>query len=363
MLKSLIATLPSVSVANLLTGNFTTPASYKSLEPHQILSSTSGMALLVGRNTETITLADFPRTSNISCSEFFSIATTGNSLLFSEFSFRPSIVGRYSIDFCQANVSSTSRMVAGIGGVGGGGTLFTECEYWTFASRGHSTNFGYFAKHGGGRWGAGNSTTGIFGGGNLSARGSFGGVVNDIISITIATLADPTTAWGSMAYPNDEMAAASSTTRFINGGDGLALAYGRSVDLEYGTIGTTGTIANFGDMSGVTSRNPAAASSSTRAIWSGGQDGGVYRVKSEYVTIATTGNATNFGDLATGRNSMGGNSNGTRMVVAGGYTTSSASLKSMEYYTIASTGTATSFGDMLVKRAQMTMGSNGHGGL
>jgi hypothetical protein len=52
----------------------------------------------------------------------------------------------------------------------------------------------------------------------------------------------------------------------------------------------------------------AAASSSTRGVFAGGNNAGTINVI-QYITIASTGNSVDFGDLSLGNNEMGGCSN------------------------------------------------------
>jgi len=83
-----------------------------------------------------------------------------------------------------------------------------------------------------------------------------------------------------------------------------------------------------------------------------------------YITIASTGNSTSFGSLTQARNALAALSSSTRAVFAGGdpgnapYTTNV-----IDYVTIASTGNATDFGDLTVARDQVAGCSNSNGGL
>jgi len=89
------------------------------------------------------------------------------------------------------------------------------------------------------------------------------------------------------------------------------------------------------------------ASSSTRAIWCGGQSGnGTAYNNLDYITIASTGNATDFGDISAGAHKSGsGCSNSTRAVWTLGRNSSNVGTNTIHYSTIASTGNTTDFGD------------------
>ena len=72
---------------------------------------------------------------------------------------------------------------------------------------------------------------------------------------------------------------------------------GRSNQVEFTNIETTGNFADFGDLV-QTARQGAGMGSRTRAIACGGtpsSPGGTNNI--EYITITSTGNATDYGDL------------------------------------------------------------------
>ena len=81
----------------------------------------------------------------------------------------------------------------------------------------------------------------------------------------------------------------------------------------------------------------------------------------DYCTIATTGSFADFGDLITGLQACGAVSSSTRGVFGGGY--SGGVLSDMTYVTMASTGNSTDFGDLVTAVYGVAGCSNGHGGL
>jgi hypothetical protein len=108
----------------------------------------------------------------------------------------------------------------------------------------------------------------------------------------------------------------------------------------------------------VLSRNVAACSNSTRALFGGGYIVNVI----DFVTISSTGNAQDFGDLTQGRLEPGGCASSIRAVWAGGYVI--PSVNTIDYVTIATTGNAIDFGDRTIVTTRGNGAcSNGHGGL
>ena len=133
----------------------------------------------------------------------------------------------------------------------------------------------------------------------------------------------------------------------------LVVAGGHTSDnsIEYTTEGTSGTWSNFGDLTQARYKLTANCSSSTRAVFGGGEksDGSISNIL-DYVTIASTGNATDFGDWQ--RISNAGSSNGTTGLFMGGSSNASYNVtSSVRKITIASTGDATTFGSLTQSRA------------
>ena len=180
----------------------------------------------------------------------------------------------------------------------------------------------------------------------LIAGGNTGSVVSMIQSYNITTLGD-TINFGDRTVSGGGVAGFSNGTRAVFGG-GTNPTFLNVID--YVSIASAGTAADFGDfLSGTLIAYRAAASSSTRGIFSNGWVNGSSNTNAiEYVQISTTGNGVDFGDTSTdsgtGRRSCMALSSPTRYVVAGGY--SSTYLNEMDYITISSLGNSLSFGDL-----------------
>ena len=180
----------------------------------------------------------------------------------------------------------------------------------------------------------------------LVAGGNDPGFVSMIQSYNITTLGD-TINFGDRTVSGGGVAGFSNGTRAVFGG-GTNPTFLNVID--YVSIASAGTAADFGDfLSGTLIAYRAAASSSTRGIFSNGWvNGGSNTNAIEYVQISTTGNGVDFGDTSTdsgtGRRSCMALSSPTRYVVAGGY--SSTYLNEMDYITISSLGNSLSFGDL-----------------
>ena len=112
-------------------------------------------------------------------------------------------------------------------------------------------------------------------------------------------------------------------------------------------------------------RNSKGVSNNTRGVIAGGQtpapSNGTNAI--DFLTIATTGSTADFGDLTDGRRRGSGLSNSIRGVFAGGYDPSAKNV--MDFITIASTGNAQDFGDYSgASIARLgTSASDSHGGL
>jgi len=166
--------------------------------------------------------------------------------------------------------------------------------------------------------------------------------------------------FGDLTLARGTLSACSSPTRGVwAGGDASGSAQNATID--YITISSTGNATSFGSLSTGTTEL-AGCSSSTRGLFGGGYTSS-RTTAITYITIASTGNSTSFGSLTLGRNALAALSSSTRAVFAGGdpgnapYTTNV-----IDYVTIASTGNATDFGDLTVARDQVVGCSNVSGG-
>jgi hypothetical protein len=245
----------------------------------------------------------------------------------------------------------------GVGrGVFGGGTLlntgdkFSVIEYITISTLGNASGFGNLIEGYEEHSACSSSTRGVFGGGIPSSSPSnfASGSVNTISYITISTTGNATD-FGDLTEAKSFPGSCSSSTRGVfGGGISQTSPYPPINTIEYITIATTGNAIDFGDLTQARSF-PAACSSSTRGIFSGGYTPTPTLVNTiDYITIATTGNATDFGDLTIARSDLGACSSSTRGVFGAGYI--SPSTNTIDYITIATTGNAQDFGDLTVAR-------------
>ena len=118
--------------------------------------------------------------------------------------------------------------------------------------------------------------------------------------------------------------------------------------MQFITISTLGNAGDFGDLETLHNQG-AAAASSTRGIYAGGENPS-YTNTIEFITFSSTGDSQDFGDMTDQRRRMNGMgcSNQTRALLSGGYEGSTLNL--IDFITIAQTGNAVDFGDLTVKR-------------
>jgi hypothetical protein len=112
--------------------------------------------------------------------------------------------------------------------------------------------------------------------------------------------------------------------------------------IEYITISTSGSAADFGDTT-VASFGGASCADSTRGVHFHSHTPSATNVI-DYVTIASTGNATDFGDRTFTGNYIGAFGNSTRGIRSGAW--GPANKDTMEYVTIQSTGNSIDFGNL-----------------
>ena len=114
-----------------------------------------------------------------------------------------------------------------------------------------------------------------------------------------------------------------------------------ATNIEQINILTSGNATNFGNLS-VGRYNGAGMSSSTRAVFAGGNDRSAGNDSNhiDYVSFSTGGTAADFGDCVAQFRSMGGASNGTYGGIFQGYQAGVAT-NTIQRITIASTGNAT----------------------
>ena len=198
---------------------------------------------------------------------------------------------------------------------------------------------------------------------NGGARACMGGgyspvhptIVNTINYLTISTLGSAAD-FGDTTNPYFQSGACASRTRGI-------IAGGRTPsfiqDIEYITISSTGNGTDFGGNL-LNMYTPASCSDQTRGIFANGYvpSSPNYSNAMDYITIASTGkNANDFGDLTVARGYGWMCSSSTRGLSMGGYVTP-ASQNVIDYVTIQSTGNAADFGDLSVVNYDNSCASN-----
>jgi hypothetical protein len=127
-------------------------------------------------------------------------------------------------------------------------------------------------------------------------------------------------------------------------GGAMAPSFNDTIDLI--NIPTMGNAVDFGDI--FSGRYTGACSSSTRAVFGGGEDPSSVTNVMDFVTIATNSDAIDFGDLTQARRQSAGCSSSTRGLFGGGSTPTN--VDTIDFITIASTGDATDFGNLTVAR-------------
>jgi len=120
--------------------------------------------------------------------------------------------------------------------------------------------------------------------------------------------------------------------------------------MNFITISTLGDAGDFGDLATLHNQG-AAAASSTRGIYAGGENPS-HTNTIEFITISTTGDSQDFGDMTDQRRRMNGMgcSNQTRALLSGGLESGGSTVNLIDFITIAQTGNAVNFGDLSVKR-------------
>jgi len=283
--------------------------------------------------------------------QMFQARSKGNAADFGDLS-----VGRQSLAI--GCISSSTRGLF-YGGDDSGPATYTDIiDFITMASTGNAVDFGNENVDDTGGAGFSNDTRGGKMGGFTGGGPNFAG--NDIEYVTIASTGNATD-FGNLQTDRYGNAGCSSTTRAISGG---AASYpGTTVYsdiMDYITIASTGNATDFGNMNEALD-NCSAASSNTRGVWMGGNNGSIKLNTIQYVTIASTGNTTDFGDLAVATRTSMGASNKISCFKMGGNTPSY--IATIEDFVIASTGNAADFGDLTTILQDAGSVSPNHGGI
>lgn len=245
--------------------------------------------------------------------------------------------------------SSTRGVIAG----GYDTSILSSMEYVEFATTGNATDYGDLTDgsyDGGGQ--ISSETRGIMALGYVTASFLASNRVDYYTIATGGSAAD----FGDLTITNYSYHSGqiNSTTRGIRAG---ANAVSVTNTIDYCTIASTGNFTDFGDIIGTGAKWAAGAGSSTRGLITAGQ----YTNTISYITIASTGNSVDFGDLTFQRYTNAGVSNATRAVFGAGYPVSVATV--MDYVTIASTGNATDFGDTSQNSIYQASMCGSHGGV
>ena len=149
--------------------------------------------------------------------------------------------------------------------------------------------------------------------------------------------------FGDLVQTASQGAGMASRTRAIACG-GTPSSPGGTNNIDFATIASTGNFADFGDMVAVGFERVAVANV-TRGVILGNAVAPNALNNIEFLTIATTGSAEDFGDCTIGRQASGAAGNTTRAIVAGG----SYPDASIDYVTISTKGNASDFGDCTEK--------------
>ncbi len=285
--------------------------------------------------------------------EYFNIDTAGDTIDFGTLA---------SATALKANVSDSTRLCT-FGDYDSPNTSVSAAiDYITMASTGSSVSFGNFSE---GRYSAipvSSSTRGIWMGGT-NVYNSVSGTQAGIEYVTIQSTGDAVT-FGNLTQKASTGQGFQSPTRGISAGGWDPTGSGTRLDnIQYVTMASTGNSQDFGNLvkaSGFGCGN--TASNSIRGLVTlGNTSPGTYENVIQYITIATLGNAVDFGDLARGAEWTCGCASPTRAVFhnPGGNT----NAKHMDYVAIATQGNAVDFGDTTENKGRSSAGSNAHGGL
>ena len=241
---------------------------------------------------------------------------------------------------------------------GGGSTIDNTIQSLNIQSQGNAEDFGDLST---GRYEtecAASSTRGIWAGGYTESPN----VKVNIIEFVTITNSSNTTDFGDLTLNRGHTSGASNATRgIIAGGTSGSSPHPVTNVIDFFTIATAGNASDFGDITTARKFMGGGRSSTTRALFCGGNDPETNAI--DFVTIATTGNAQDFGDCTQPGWSKGaGNvSSGTRAVLAGGFA-SPTNINVIEFLTIATLGNGTDFGDLAVAtRATYAAGSKTRG--
>ena len=208
--------------------------------------------------------------------DYFNIASTGNAAEF----------GDWTVS--AGNRACCSGDGRGMAVGGGAATPKVEMDYITLGSLGNATDFGDLGSPKDGGDAVSDGERGICGGGYPS-----GG--QEVQYWTIATTGNSSD-FGDMYEDLWYLGSCNNKTRGVWGGGGADWSNGENT-MQYVTIKTAANASDFGDLNYTTFKCAGCESKVGRGIIAGGEGSPVSPGKSDnisYFDIATTGNSTNF---------------------------------------------------------------------
>ena len=208
-------------------------------------------------------------------------------------------------------------------------------DYINIASTGNAIDFGSLSvTDGGGNQPMSDRTRAVFSGEYPASA--------EIDFVTIASTGNATD-WGANLTRTSYLGMAiSNSTRGVQAG---SYSTPDQTGMDYITIQSAGTVAEFGDLTTAASHG-ASVMSSTRGIFAGGYRAPSASTKTDtiqYVTTSTLGNTADFGNLSAASHNNAGNCNSTRGVIALG--SAPGNVNTIEYITLATLGNTQDFGD------------------
>ena len=238
-----------------------------------------------------------------------------------------------------------------MGGYNPSAQYLNEILYVNMATTGNAQNFGELSVDGHTHVNAAVSdrTRAISAGGSPNTSPHY---TNAIQYVTIASTGNSIDFNGDLLNRSYAKSSCASSTRGIfSGGNNFP---GTIVSgIEYINIQSTGTDAqDFGDLTTGKEYPASSMCSSTRGIHLGGRVHPTYYNTIDYITMSTLGNAADFGDLTMARafgTSGSITSNAIRGITMGGYN-GSGYVDVIDYITISTLGDAVDFGNLLTVR-------------
>ena len=366
IMRGFISNLRIIKGEGIYTGNFTPPTNELTVTPNTVLLACQSSGNILQEATGK-TLVAYRKTTN----DAFPVASTFTPNSPVGFSTTTDVGTQFGSTFDGVTTFDSQAYMVPPGGntrernrgtalFAGASTTDDVIQKILIQSTGNAEDFGDLSGNRYENESAASSTRGVFAGGYTEDT-SPNQKVNIIEFVTIAVSSN-TTDFGDLTSNRGHSSGASNATRgVIAGGTAGAAPHPVTNVIDFFTIATTGNASDFGDTTSARKFMGGGRSSTTRALFCGGNDPTTNAI--DFVTIATTGNAQDFGDCTqTGWAKGAGNvSSGTRAILAGGYV-SPTNINVIEFLTIATLGNGTDFGDLAVAtRATYAAGSKVRG--